>query len=1106
MTDEARLEQLLDELQDTDGTPESVCGSYPELLPRVRERWQQIRRAQTELDVMFPPFAGHTPIHSAARPADGPMPVVLGYEVESVLGLGGMGVVFRARHLGLNRVVALKMALAGGYAGPHERARFQREAEAVAALVHPNVVQIHDVGESDGRPFFSMEYVEGGSLADKLAGKPQPAREAAELVATLAGAVHAAHVAGIVHRDLKPANVLLAADGTPKVTDFGLARRVDGEGGLTLSGAAVGTPSYMAPEQARGQAAAVGPATDVYALDAILYELLTGRPPFLAESAAETLQQLFSQDPVPPSRLNAKVPRDLETICLKCLQKGPQYRYATALSLAEDLGRYQRGESITARPVSRSERMARWARRNPAVAALILTAFALVGLAVVYGASEWRREARRRAEIAKWTPKLDLVKQLQKNGRFQEARAVLQDLPAGDVGELSDQIRSAEADLDLAQRLDRIRLNRVEVVDGRFDLDSNRARSDREYEAALDEAGVGGFRDLPSEVAARVRASPIQTALVVAMDDWGVCTNDEARRRWIFEVARRADPDPGGWRDRVRDPSLTREDLAKLAESAAIQDQSVQLLVALGQRMQAAGADATALLKRVQQQHPGDFWASCMLADALWGKKPAECIRCYQAALAIRPDAAVAHHNLGRALANVDRIDEAIEHFRKAVRLEPEYAHAVSNLGMAFSMKGRSAEALELTQRAVALDGRSVKIHVNLADVLDDLGRTKEAIDEYRRTIALDPESTLAHERLGFILMKSNRFDESMAQYEITRRLDPTSGLPHLGIGRLLNRQGRIDEAIAELEAAIRLDADLVQAHSLLGDCWREKLSPQKALVEYDKVIALRRNDTSAIRTRRAVLVQLGLGETARTEWENDLTERPPAHDAWYGYAELCLYLGQQGEYERACHELLGRFESSSDPQVCERVGRACLLGILGHEDTLRAAALVERAVRADLSPSVAWAKPYFQVALGLARYRLGDFDGAVGAIRGKALHVHGPLPNLVLSMAHRRAGRPDEALRSFARALAEYDWRPCRVDSHDAWLYHTLRREAEPLVMPNLVGLLAGKSKSRDQDERLTLIAVNQSTRRTAMAAWLVLDAFDADPELANRLGEDHR
>jgi serine/threonine-protein kinase len=253
-------------------------------------------------------------------------------------------------------------------------------------------------------------------------------------------------------------------------------------------------------------------------------------------------------------------------------------------------------------------------------------------------------------------------------------------------------------------------------------------------------------------------------------------------------------------------------------------------------------------------------------------------------------------------------------------------------------------------------------------------------------------------------------------------------------------------------------------------------------------------------------MMQLGLGETARTEWENELKERPPAHDAWYGYAELCLYLGRQAEYERACHELLEQFESRSDPQVCERVGRACLLGITGASDMTRAAALVERAVQADPARSPAWAHAYFRLAQGLARYRLGDFEGATRAIQRDVLAVHGPFPHLVLSMAHRRAGRANEAFRSFVMAVRVYDWSPSRVDSHDAWLYHILRREAEPLVLPNLAALLAGELKPRGQDERLALIAVCQSMGRTAMMARLFLEAFDADPELANRLDEGHR
>src|SRR6516162_3981396 len=241
-----------------------------------------------------------------------------------------MGVVYKAWHRRLNRAVALKMLLAGPYARPEELERFLREAEAVAGLRHANVVQVYDVGDLDGRPYFTMEYVEGGSLAQKLAGTPQPADQAAALVAALAEAIQVAHQSGIVHRDLKPANILLTGDGTPKIADFGLARHFDGEPGFTLSGTRIGTPSYMAPEQVIGKTGTIGPAADIYALGVLLYEVLTGRPPFRGETAAETERQVLNHEPVSPSRLNPKVPRDLETICLKCLSKEPGRRYASA--------------------------------------------------------------------------------------------------------------------------------------------------------------------------------------------------------------------------------------------------------------------------------------------------------------------------------------------------------------------------------------------------------------------------------------------------------------------------------------------------------------------------------------------------------------------------------------------------------------------------------------------------------------------------------------------------------------------------------------------------------------------------------------------------------
>jgi WD40 repeat protein/tRNA A-37 threonylcarbamoyl transferase component Bud32 len=311
-----------------------------------------------------------------------------GYEIRGELGRGGMGVVYKARQVKLDRVVALKMILAGSHAGEMGLTRFRTEAEAVARLQHPGIVQIYEVGEHNGLPFFSLEFCPGGSLDKKLGGTPQPPREAAALVEKLAVAMEAAHQKGVIHRDLKPANVLLAEDGTPKITDFGLAKKLDAAG-QTQTGAVMGTPSYMAPEQAGGSSKQVGPAADVYALGAILYECLTGHPPFKSAVPVDTVLQVLSEEPVPPSRLLPKCPRDLETICLKCLQKEPRKRYASAAGLAEDLRHFLAGEPIRARPVGAPERLWRWCRRNPLVAGLtaatvLFVAVSFLAVAVGY--------------------------------------------------------------------------------------------------------------------------------------------------------------------------------------------------------------------------------------------------------------------------------------------------------------------------------------------------------------------------------------------------------------------------------------------------------------------------------------------------------------------------------------------------------------------------------------------------------------------------------------------------------------------------------------------------------------------------------------------------
>ncbi len=300
------------------------------------------------------------------------------YELIEELGRGGMGIVYRARQRGLDRIVAFKMILAGRFAGPSQIQRFHAEAMTAASLTHPNIVAIHEVGEMQGHHFFSMEYVDGKNMADIVGDRPLPARCAARYLRLIALAIQHAHEHGVVHRDLKPSNILIDASDHPKVSDFGLAKRFAVDPDLTSSGQVLGSPNFSSPEQAGGRSKAIGPPTDIYSLGALLYFLLTGRPPFCADSLEKTLQHVLNNEPVAPSLINPGIPRDLETICLKCLEKDPRRRYATARALAEDLERFEQERPIHARPVRATERMWRWCRRNPRLAGVSASALLLL--------------------------------------------------------------------------------------------------------------------------------------------------------------------------------------------------------------------------------------------------------------------------------------------------------------------------------------------------------------------------------------------------------------------------------------------------------------------------------------------------------------------------------------------------------------------------------------------------------------------------------------------------------------------------------------------------------------------------------------------------------
>ncbi len=364
----------------------------------------------------------------AAAPAP-PLRVLGGYELLEEIARGGMGVVYKARQRRLNRLVAVKMILAGQLAGPARVRRFRAEAEAAATLQHPNIVAIHEVGEHEGQPYFSMDYIEGPNLSKLVREGPLPAARAARYVKVIAEAIQYAHERGVLHRDLKPGNVLIDPLDQPRITDFGLAKRLvstsdqaptcprpalpepsraenwRGESSdFTLSGQVLGSPNFMPPEQAAGRIRDIGPASDVYGLGAILYHLLTARPPFVGETVHATVQQVVEAEPPAPNLLNPAVPRDLETVCLKCLQKEPSKRYASARDLAEELGRFLKGEPIRARPVSRTEKAWRWCRRNPALTTALFALLAVLAAGLAGILWQWRQAqhnaAQERAEAA----------------------------------------------------------------------------------------------------------------------------------------------------------------------------------------------------------------------------------------------------------------------------------------------------------------------------------------------------------------------------------------------------------------------------------------------------------------------------------------------------------------------------------------------------------------------------------------------------------------------------------------------------------------------------------------------------------------------------------
>lgn len=724
---ESRVRLLLEEILDSDVSAEEACREQPELLPDVSARLARARAMAGHLDVVMP--SGDSRTRRPPRRPAGRLPQVEGYHIEGVVGTGGMGIVYRARHLTLKRPVAIKMLLAGRHAGPLELKRFKRESEAIAALSHPNIVQVFDAGECDGHQYFVMELVEGGSLAQQLDGRPRSVRYAVATIAILASAVRAAHAGGVMHRDLKPGNILVAADGTLKIADFGLARRQpdqsdqqdhpDQNSAITVAGTHLGTPSYMAPEQAAGTATEFCPLIDIYALGAILYELLTGRPPFRGETPTATERQVISDEPVPPTRLNPAVPRDVQTICLKCLQKDPARRYASGADLADDLERFSRGDPILARPIGILERALKWCRRRPTAAAML--AFTVVLLASSVAGGVWLE----RAEHARHTERvvrqesardaiesaLPLIQQLARSRQWTEATGLLSTARArlkdAESPELTSRLASVTEEFEIAHELDRIRQNFPEAARVGYTFFPARDA----YARVFTRVGIGREVD-PEAAAARVRASPLRDLLQAALDHAAfieLFSKSEEDLRRLLAVAQAAASDP--WQDRFHDwatwHDLTR--LQELVRDAATADPAppVHQLVIVGLRLSDFGANETTIeiLRDAQLRDPADFWVNLELGNALKrADRRREAVQFFRTAVALRPMHYVAWTTLGANLIHSGSPEEAIAPLRKAVALEPHYPTSWHNLSLALKDCGRWDEAHRVTREALAVN------------------------------------------------------------------------------------------------------------------------------------------------------------------------------------------------------------------------------------------------------------------------------------------------------------------------------------------------------------------------------------------------------------------
>jgi tetratricopeptide (TPR) repeat protein len=798
------------------------------------------------------------------------------YKLLEAIGEGGMGSVWMAQQTApVKRLVAVKL-IRPGMDSKQVLARFEAERQALALMDHPHIAKVLDAGAApDGRPFFVMELVKGVPITGYCDAHRLTPRQRLELFVPVCQAIQHAHQKGIIHRDIKPSNVLVARYDerpVPKVIDFGVAKaagqQLTEQSLHTGFGAVVGTVEYMSPEQASLNQLDVDTRSDIYALGVLLYELLTGSPPFSRKelekagvlemlrvireqeptrpstrlSTAEGLPTLAANRGTEPAKLTRLVRGELDWIVMKCLEKDRNRRYETANGLARDLEHYLHDEPVQAGPPSALYRFRKFARRNQRALAAGM-GLALIVLLAVSGLGFIAGE---RAELrAKATEALHEASQALADGNEPQARAATERAAglltgAGSNERLQQCLAQVQADLAMLAELEFARLQQAEVKEGHFD----NLRADPVYAEAFRRYQIPVGELEPAEAARRIAASAIREPLLAALVDWARVQTDPAAFKRLTALVRSVDENP--WRKQLFE-AVDREDwrrVARLAQQPEALDQFPTVLVMLGTILARTDRPAAAqFLRQAQQLHPDDFWVNHNLAALLTDMEPPqweEAVGFFRAAVALRRHSPGARFSLANALWGQKHLAEAEVQYREAIRLKKDYAEAHYYLGCVLKDRGRLDETIAAWREAIRLKKDLPKAHNNLGVALERKGQVDEAIAEFRVAIRLDKGYAVAHDNLGAALYGKGQVDEAIAEFRVAIHLDKDYAEAHDNLGAALYGKGQLDEAIAECRESLRLKKDLPKARNNLGSALAAQGRWEQAIAEFREALRIK--------------------------------------------------------------------------------------------------------------------------------------------------------------------------------------------------------------------------------------------------------------------------